>query len=61
MRSQLFDAPIQQVAQLAPDTDAYPTPRIDVRGVVIEGDHILLVKEGITGRWTLPGGFADIG
>ncbi len=39
----------------------YPTPKIDVRGAVIKDGQILLVKEVLdAGRWTLPGGWADI-
>jgi ADP-ribose pyrophosphatase YjhB (NUDIX family) len=37
----------------------YATPKVDVRGVVIRDDKILLVKEKIDGGWTLPGGWAD--
>lgn len=40
----------------------YATPKLDVRGVVFRGDEILLVQERADGdRWTLPGGWADIG
>lgn len=39
----------------------YATPKIDVRVVVIEEDRVLLVKERSDGRWTLPGGYADVG
>ena len=39
----------------------YATPKIDVRGVVFKNEKILLVKELMDGgRWTLPGGWADI-
>ncbi|HOY57962.1 MAG TPA: NUDIX hydrolase [Verrucomicrobiota bacterium] len=38
----------------------YPTPKLDVRGAVIHDDRILLVKESSSGRWTLPGGWADV-
>jgi len=39
----------------------YATPKIDVRGVVFKGDALLLVREiQDHGRWTLPGGWADI-
>lgn len=61
MLAALFSLPIERLAALAPDTTIYPTPKIDVRGAVIDGDRILLVREGVTGRWTLPGGFAEIG
>lgn len=40
----------------------YATPKIDVRGVVFHHDKILLVREKLDGgRWTLPGGWADVG
>jgi ADP-ribose pyrophosphatase YjhB (NUDIX family) len=40
----------------------YGTPKVDVRGAVFSGDgHILLVREvADAGRWTLPGGWADV-
>jgi len=39
----------------------YETPKVDVRGVVFRDDELLLVRElGDGGRWTLPGGWADI-
>jgi ADP-ribose pyrophosphatase YjhB (NUDIX family) len=40
---------------------AYPTPKVDVRGVVFRGGRVLLVREVMDGRWALPGGWADIG
>lgn len=36
------------------------TPKIDVRGAVVRDSRILLVKERSDGRWTLPGGWADV-
>jgi ADP-ribose pyrophosphatase YjhB (NUDIX family) len=40
----------------------YTTPKVDVRGVVFNGDKVLLVREKLdAGRWTLPGGWADVG
>ncbi len=42
--------------------DRYPTPKIDVRGVVFdEQGRLLLVRESSDGRWSLPGGWADLG
>lgn len=38
----------------------YATPKVDVRGVVFRDDAVLLVKERADGRWTLPGGWADV-
>ena len=54
--------PIEQVVGLFAESNAgYSTPQVDVRGAVIEGDQILLVREKRDGRWTMPGGFADVG
>ncbi|MDR3193791.1 MAG: NUDIX hydrolase [Tannerella sp.] len=40
----------------------YVTPKVDVRAVVFnEKDEILLVREKADGRWSLPGGWADVG
>ncbi|MGB5668857.1 MAG: NUDIX hydrolase N-terminal domain-containing protein [Maribacter sp.] len=44
-----------------PETD-YPTVKVDVRGFVLNGGNkILMAKEQIDGKWTIPGGWADIG
>ena len=41
--------------------DGYATPKVDVRGAVFRGRDVLLVSETIDGgRWTMPGGFADV-
>jgi len=37
----------------------HATPKLDVRVVVFRGDEILLVRE--LGRWSMPGGWADVG
>lgn len=40
----------------------YPTPKVDIRGLVLnESGEVLLVKEKIDGRWSLPGGWGDVG
>lgn len=40
----------------------HATPKIDVRGVIFREDKLLLVQEKMDeSRWTLPGGWADIG
>lgn len=39
----------------------YPTPKVDVRAVVVERGRVLLVRERADGRWALPGGWADPG
>lgn len=50
-------ASLQQAWRLE---DGYVTPKIDVRGAIFRGDEVLLVRERADGKWTLPGGFADV-
>ncbi|MCY3797842.1 MAG: NUDIX hydrolase [Chloroflexi bacterium] len=60
----LADAAEADAAQvklrLAAD-DGYITPKVDVRGAVFRDGKVLLVREAVDGRWTLPGGWADVG
>ena len=39
----------------------YATPKVDVRAAVIREGKILLVRETADGKWSMPGGWADIG
>ncbi|WP_303675067.1 NUDIX hydrolase [Vampirovibrio chlorellavorus] len=39
----------------------YLTPKVDVRGVIFQEGKLLMVQEKWDGRWTIPGGWADIG
>jgi ADP-ribose pyrophosphatase YjhB (NUDIX family) len=39
----------------------YATPKVDVRGVAFRDEKLLLVRGVDDGRWTVPGGFADVG
>lgn len=62
MMAEIGSVPINRIQNLVHDhTTGYATPKIDVRGAVIENDQILLVKERCDGLWTLPGGYADVG
>jgi ADP-ribose pyrophosphatase YjhB (NUDIX family) len=40
--------------------EGYATPKIDVRGAVFRDGNVLLVREREDGKWTLPGGWADV-
>jgi ADP-ribose pyrophosphatase YjhB (NUDIX family) len=60
--SWLGNVPVSRIQDLVSDfAKGYATPKVDVRGAVFADDRILLVKELSDGRWTLPGGFADVG
>ncbi len=39
----------------------HATPKLDVRAAAFRDDELLLVRERVSGLWTLPGGWADPG
>jgi len=39
----------------------YPTPKVDIRAVIFRNEKLLMVQEKIDGKWSMPGGWADIG
>jgi ADP-ribose pyrophosphatase YjhB (NUDIX family) len=47
--------------EVFPTAKDYPTVKVDIRGLVLNNDKVLLVQESADGRWSLPGGWADIG
>ena len=54
-----FSAP--EILRLTGADFGYATPKVDVRGAVFSEAGILLVRELMDqGRWTLPGGWADV-
>lgn len=61
MGSFLSDQPVEKIYSLYRNEKGYTTPKVDVRGVVFREGKILLVKEVADGKWTLPGGWADVG
>jgi ADP-ribose pyrophosphatase YjhB (NUDIX family) len=38
----------------------YATPKVDVRGAAFVDGRVLMVREVTDGKWTLPGGWADV-
>src|SRR5260370_19411750 len=62
MLGSLGNIPIQRIEGLLSDfAKGYATPKVDVRGAIIEDQKVLLVREKSDGLWTLPAGFADVG
>ena len=55
------DLEMEKVRNLFANETGYQTPKVDVRGAVFNDDKILMVKEKIDDRWSLPGGFCDVG
>ena len=56
------DAPIDRIVALFSGETGYATPKVDVRAAVFnDHEHLLMVRESADGgRWTLPGGWADV-
>jgi ADP-ribose pyrophosphatase YjhB (NUDIX family) len=56
------DAPVDRIARLFAGESGYATPKIDVRAAVFDArERLLMVRETSDGgRWTLPGGWADV-
>ncbi|MFJ7933815.1 NUDIX hydrolase [Sporosarcina sp. NPDC096371] len=52
---------MQKIKDLFLNETGYQTPKVDVRGVIFQDDKLLMVKEKLDNRWSLPGGFCDIG
>ena len=62
MFAAMSDAPAERIAALFAGETGYATPKIDVRAAVFDDEErILMVRETAdAGRWTLPGGWADV-
>ncbi|MFA6979829.1 MAG: NUDIX hydrolase [Ignavibacteriaceae bacterium] len=59
--AELTVTPVEKIENLFANEVGYQTPKVDVRAVVFKENKILMVKEKIDGRWSIPGGWADIG
>jgi ADP-ribose pyrophosphatase YjhB (NUDIX family) len=59
---QISSSPLEDLKLMLPLAKDYPTAKVDIRGIAVSSDHkILLVKESVDGKWSLPGGWGDIG
>jgi ADP-ribose pyrophosphatase YjhB (NUDIX family) len=61
MMAAYTDADPLYVQDLFAQQKGYATPKIDTRGAVFQGDQVLLVLEREDQKWTLPGGWIDVG
>lgn len=62
MMTMVTDIPLEQLSLYFNNEREYITPKVDIRAVVFnDRDEILLVKEKADAKWSLPGGWADIG
>ena len=52
---------VDEIADWRKEEFGYATPKVDVRALILSGDQVFLVSEDADGgRWTLPGGWADV-
>jgi ADP-ribose pyrophosphatase YjhB (NUDIX family) len=51
----------EELARRFAQEPGHATPKLDVRGVIARGDAVLLVRGTDDERWTLPGGWAEVG
>jgi ADP-ribose pyrophosphatase YjhB (NUDIX family) len=55
------DVPTKAIYAWSKEEFGYATPKVDVRAFILDADRVLLVREDADqGRWTLPGGWADV-
>lgn len=54
------EIPHEKVRDLFAGETGYQTPKVDVRAAVFRDEQILMAREKIDGRWSLPGGWADV-
>ncbi|MBR7794699.1 NUDIX hydrolase [Virgibacillus sp. AGTR] len=52
---------MQQLSNLFAYEKGYQTPKLDVRGAVFKEEKILMVREKMDDKWSLPGGFCEVG
>jgi ADP-ribose pyrophosphatase YjhB (NUDIX family) len=53
-------ARLESILELCRRDTGYPTPKVDVRGAAFRAGQVLMVREASDGKWTLPGGWADV-
>lgn len=57
-----FPGEVATVAEVFAGVEGYATPLLICRSAVFDGDdRILMVREAADGKWTLPGGWIDVG
>lgn len=56
----LTERPVGELRMELGREAGYVTPKVEVRGALVDDhDRLLLMREVVDGRWSLPGGFAD--
>jgi ADP-ribose pyrophosphatase YjhB (NUDIX family) len=60
LMAQGSSAEYQSILHLLRQEKGYATPKVDVRGAAFVEQRVLMVREISDGKWTLPGGWADV-
>ena len=61
MLSLVTGLPAKTIEVTTPERNGYRTPKVDVRAIIFnDKDEILMVKERVDSRWSLPGGWASV-
>lgn len=60
---EISDEPYEKIVRVFASETGYQTPKVDIRAVIFDDSRrVLLAREKMDkGRWTLPGGWADVG
>lgn len=62
LMNQVSGHSIEALKEAFPLAKDYPTAKVDIRAFVLSPDNkILMARESADGKWSLPGGWADIG
>ncbi len=61
MLSEITEEPLDKIKVHFTNGKGYQTPKVDVRAVCIKNNKLLLVQERSDGKWSLPGGWCDVG
>ncbi|WP_299288672.1 NUDIX hydrolase [uncultured Mucilaginibacter sp.] len=62
MMQQVSGQPLAEISAYFNTKKEYITPKVDIRAVIFNDQkQLLLVREKADGKWSLPGGWADIG
>lgn len=61
MLSNYTECDMEIIRNLFDNEKGYITPKVEVRAVVFQDGKILMVQEEADGKWSIPGGWADIG
>jgi ADP-ribose pyrophosphatase YjhB (NUDIX family) len=58
--AEITDSEINKIRDLFTNETGFQTPKVDIRSVVLKDGKILLARERCDGKYSIPGGFADI-